>query len=321
MAELGPVNMLLHNFLEVTSGSEAVSIVKRDGTIYTSIIRPGYDENAISGLTSLIRYIADVIRIDFETGIFRKNVQQIVAERHGFIFQQINPEMILITIYGENANKRMLTAYNVYIANKLDRIMRGELVSTEVPKSEAEMKEKAKPCQTFVFKIVIIGDAGVGKTTTTIQFAHAKFESEYKPTIGVSIVKNEYLFGENLVNFQIWDIAGQPLWRSMRQVYYGGSQGAVILYDVTRPSSFQNVKSWVDELTQFLPKTIPCVLIANKIDLEDLRKVSRESGEELAAELNMPYFEISAKTSENLEKAFYHFGELLLEELPKKPEE
>jgi len=74
-------------------------------------------------------------------------------------------------------------------------------------------------------------------------------------------------------------------------------------------------------LNEFLPKQIPCVLIANKIDLEDLRKVSRESGEELAAELDMPYFEISAKTAENLEKAFSHFGELIIEELPKKPEE
>ena len=190
--------------------------------------------------------------------------------------------------------------------------MKGELVSMDVPQSEAEMKEIVKPRKSFVLKIVIIGDAGVGKTTTTIQFAQAKFESEYKPTIGVSIVKNEYLFGEDLVNFQIWDIAGQEFWQPMRRIYYGGTQGALILYDVTRPSSFQNVKKWVEELTEFLPKPIPCVLVANKIDLEDLRKISKEDGEELAAELNMPYIEISAKTSENLEKAFSHLGELLI---------
>lgn len=314
MAEVGPINMLLHNFLEATSGSEAIFIAKRDGTIYTSIIRPDYEENEIGGLTSLMNYISDVIRIDFETGYFRKNVQQISTPGKGFIFQQINPDMVLITIYEENANKRLLTTYSSYIANKVDRIMKGELVSTEIPQSEAEMKEKVKPNRTFVFKIVIIGDAGVGKTTTTIQFAHSKFESEYKPTIGVSIVKNEYLFGQDMVNFQIWDIAGQAFWKEMRRIYYGGSQGALILYDVTRPSSFQNVKSWVEELNQFLPKAIPCVLVANKIDLEDIRKVSKEAGEELAAELNMPYFEISAKTSENLEKAFSHLGELLIGE-------
>ena len=317
MAELGPVNVLLHNFLTVTSGSEAVFIVKRDGNIFTSIIRPGSDEK-IGGLTSLVRYIADVLRIDFETGYFRKSVQQISAEHWGFIFQQINPEMVLITIFDEKANKRLLTAYSVYIANKVDRIMKGEFISTDVPKSEAEMKEKVKPRQVYVFKIVIIGDAGVGKTTTTIQFAHAKFESEYKPTIGVSIVKNEYLFGDNLVNFQIWDIAGQPFWKEMRRIYYGGSQGALILYDVTRPLSFQNVKKWFDELTEFLPSKIPCVLVANKIDLEDIRKISKAAGEELAADLNMPYFEISAKTAENLEKAFSHLGELLIEEIVDK---
>lgn len=317
MAELGPVNVLLHNFLTVTSGSEAVFIVKRDGNIFTSIIRPGSDEK-IGGLTSLIRYIADVLKIDFETGYFRKSVQQISAEHWSFMFQQINSEMVLITIYDESANKRLLTAYSIYIANKVDQIMKGELVSTEVPKSEAEMKEKMKPRQSYVFKVVIIGDAGVGKTTTTIQFAQSKFNSEYMPTIGVSIVKNEYIFGENLVNFQIWDIAGQPFWKQMRQIYYGGSQGALILYDVTRPPSFQNIRNWFAELNEFLPTKIPRILVANKIDLADLRKVSKAQGEELAAELNMPYFEISAKTAEGLEKAFSHLGELLIEDITKK---
>jgi small GTP-binding protein len=317
MAEVGPVNVLLHNFLTVTSGSEAVCIVKRDGNVFTSIIRPGSDEK-IGGLTSLIRYIADVLKIDFETGYFRKSVQEISAEHWGFIFQQINPEMVLITIYDENANKRLLTAYSVYIANKVNQIMKGDLVSTEVPKSEAEMKEKMKPRNSFIFKIVIIGDAGVGKTTTTIQFAQSKFNSEYMPTIGVSIVKNEYLFGDNLVNFQIWDIAGQQYWQPMRKIYYGGSQGALILYDVTRPLSFQNVRKWHQELKEFLPNKIPQVLVANKIDLEDLRKISKAEGEALAAELNMPYFEISAKTAENLERAFSHLGELLIEDFTRK---
>ncbi|MHA1651880.1 MAG: GTP-binding protein [Candidatus Helarchaeota archaeon] len=317
MAELGPLNMLLQNYLTATKGSEAVFIVKRDGSILTSIIRPGFDEQAIGGLTSLIRYISDIVRIDFETGMFRKSMQQISTPGKGFIFRQINPEAVLITICEEKANKPVLTAYSVYVANKIEKILKGETVSLDVPRTEDELKEKITPKNEYVFKIVIIGDAGVGKTTTTVQFAHSKFESEYKPTIGVSIVKNEYWIGDDLVNFQIWDIAGQEFWKEMRRIYYSGSQGCLILYDVTRPMSFKNVKKWFDEVKSFVPTEIPCVLCANKIDLEDERKVTREEGEQLAAELNIPYEEISAKTSENIDELFHHLGVLLIENYQK----
>lgn len=312
MAEIGPLNILLQNYLTATSGSEAVFIVKRDGSILTSIIRSGLDESEIGSLTTLISYISDIIRIDFETGYFRKTVQQISTPGKGFIFRQINPDAVLITICDEATNKQILTAYSVYVANKADRILKGESVSTDVPKSEEQMKKEITPRKEYVFKIVIIGDAGVGKTTTTVQFAHAKFESEYKPTIGVSIVKNEYWIGDDLVVFQIWDIAGQLFWKDMRRIYYGGAQGGLILYDVTHPDSFKNVDYWNTELNTFLPKEFPRILCANKIDLEEERKVTREEGEASAKELDMPYIEISAKTSENIDEAFRMLGERLI---------
>jgi Rab family protein len=312
MAELGPLNMLLQNYLVATSGSEAVSIVKRDGSIFTSIIRPDYNETEIAALTTLISYISDIIRIDFETGYFRKSVQQISTPGKGFVFRQINQDNVLITICDEKANKKVLTAYSVYVANKIERILKGEMVSPDVPKSETEVTGSLTPKKNFVFKVVIIGDAGVGKTTTTVQFAHAKFESEYKPTIGVSIVKNEYWLGENLVNFQIWDVAGQKFWADMRRIYYGGAQGCLILYDVTRPTSFNNVDKWIEELNNFMPAKIPCMLCANKIDLVENRKINRKEGEELAKEFGMSYAEISAKTSENIDAVFHELGEILI---------
>ncbi len=312
MAEIGPINLLLQNFLAATKGSEAVFIVKRDGTILTSIIRAGYDEKEIGSLTTLIAYITDVLVIDFEMGLFRKSVQQISTPGKGFIFRQINSDAILITICEETASKQVLTAYSVYVANKIETILKGEMVSPDVPKTEEEVREGITPRKEFVFKTVIIGDAGVGKTTTTVQFAHSKFDAEYKPTIGVSIVKNEYWIEKDLVTFQIWDIAGQAFWKDMRRIYYGGSQGALILYDVTRPSSFNNVKYWNTELNTFLSEKTPRILCANKIDLVDQRKVTREEGEALAAEMNIPYIETSAKTSENIDEAFHQLSETLI---------
>ncbi len=314
MAELGPINMLLQNYLKATKGSEAVFIVKRDGRILTSIIRAGLDEQALGGLTSLIRYISDVVRIDFETGIFQKSVQQISTPGKGFVFRQINPDAVLITICEEFANKSgVLTAYSVYVANKIDKILKHESVGLNVPKTEVDLKKEITPKNEFIFKTIIIGDESVGKTTTTIQFAHYKFESEYKPTIGCSIVKNEYWIRDSLVTFQIWDIAGQEFWKNMRPIYYSGAQGCLILYDVTQASSFYNVEKWIGELNSFIPKSIPCILCANKIDLEDQRKVSREMGEKLAEELKIDYMEISAKTSVNIEMVFYNLGKKLIE--------
>ncbi len=318
MAELGALNMLLQNYLTATDGSEAVFILRRNGSIVTSIIRPVDDEKEIASLTTLIGYIADVTFIDFETGLFRKSMQQISTPGKSFIFRQINPENVLITICDEKANRQVLTAYSVYVANKIGKILKGEIVSPEVPQSEEKLKKEITPKAEYIFKIVIIGDAGVGKTTTTMQFAHAKFQSEYKPTIGVSIVKNEYWIGDNLVTFQIWDIAGQSLWKDMRRIYYSGAQAALILYDVTRPSSFQNVKYWLSELNTFCTEKIPYVICANKIDLEDLRKVSHKEGEEFADELEIPHIEISAKTSRNIDEAFHYLGEFLIKEYLKK---
>lgn len=314
MAEIGPINILLQNYLAATNGSEAVFIVKRDGSILTTIIRGGYDETEIGSLTTLIGYITDILFIDFEMGYFRKSVQQISTPGKGFVFRQINPDAVLITICEEAANKPVLTAYSVYIANKIEKILKGVRVPLNVPKSEDEVREGITPRNEFVFKTVIIGDAGVGKTTTTVQFAHSKFESEYKPTIGVSIVKNEYWIDDDLVTFQIWDIAGQAFWKDMRRIYYGGSQGALILYDVTRPASFKNVKYWVTELNTFLSEKTPRILCANKIDLTDQRRVSREEGEALAAEFNIPYMEISAKTSENIDDVFHQLGVTLIKD-------
>ena len=317
MAEIGPLNLLLQHYLAATTGSEAVFIVKRNGSIITSIIRPGYDEKEIGSLTTLIAYITDVLVIDFEMGLFQKSVQQISTPGKVFVFRQINPEAVLITICEETANKQVITAYSVYVSNKIEKVLKGEMISLDVPKSEEDVREGITPRKEFVFKTVIIGDAGVGKTTTTVQFAHSKFDAEYKPTIGVSIVKNEYWFGDDLVTFQIWDIAGQAFWKDMRRIYYGGSQGALILYDVTQPSSFKNVKYWITELNTFLSDKTPRILCANKIDLVEERKVTREEGKALAAEMKTSYLEISAKTSENIDEAFHQLGASLIEDYDK----
>ena len=313
MAEIGPLNTLLYNYLDAVEGIEAAVIVRSDGGIFTSVIRPGFSEEEMGALTELIRYISDVIRIDFETGYIRRSASQISTPGKSFSFTQINNQSVLIAICNEKLDRRVLNAYNVYTSNKIGKILKGESIPLEIPKNEGQLREGLTPDHEFVFKTVIIGDSGVGKTTTTVRFAHSKFKSEYKPTVGVSIVKNEYWIGKNLATFQIWDIAGHSQWKPMRRIYYGGSQGCLILYDITNPKSFENVKMWLNDLKTFIPSGIPCILCANKIDLVDERKVSREQGEALATELSMSYIETSAKTAENINEVFLDLGQKLIE--------
>ncbi|MFX1295011.1 MAG: GTP-binding protein [Promethearchaeota archaeon] len=166
----------------------------------------------------------------------------------------------------------------------------------------------------YVFKIVVIGNGAVGKTSLIARFAEKMFKAEYKPTLGVNIIIKEFNLDGNQIKLTVWDIAGQARWRDVRNVYYRGSNGSIIVYDVTRPGSFDAIPSWYSDLTKFSKdKNIPRILLANKIDLTDIRKISTEDGEKMAKQLNAPYFETSAKDGTQVEDAFQKISKLILE--------
>ncbi len=171
----------------------------------------------------------------------------------------------------------------------------------------------------YVFKIVVIGDGAVGKTSLIAQFAERSFKAEYKPTLGVNIVIKEYNLGSNHVKLTIWDIAGQTRWRDVRNVYYKGSNGAIIVFDATRPFTFESLPSWYNDLLKFSEdEGIPRILLANKIDLKDIRKISQEQGQKQADAMKAPYFETSAKDGTQVSAAFEKISYLILQRIPKK---
>ncbi|MHA1268400.1 MAG: Rab family GTPase [Candidatus Helarchaeota archaeon] len=156
----------------------------------------------------------------------------------------------------------------------------------------------------YRFKVVVIGDAAVGKTSIIRKYSLNKFEENYKMTVGAD-------FNVKLVNFDdlgevsltIWDFGGQEKFQEIRKYYYYGTQAAIIVFDIVNPESFKNVKKWKDDLYRETGE-IPFIILANKIDLLDQAKISKDQIDQLSDELKVKIFETSAKTGENIENAF-----------------
>ncbi|MFX0093396.1 MAG: GTP-binding protein [Candidatus Hodarchaeota archaeon] len=170
------------------------------------------------------------------------------------------------------------------------------------------------------YKIVLLGDGTVGKTSLRERFMGRGFPSEYIMTIGTELAsKIVNLPSTNkTVVLQIWDLAGQPHFKTIRNIYYRGSHGALLVYDITQPSSFDNAMSWITECWKKVGRQIPFVLLGNKSDLRSQNNCIPESdGHKLAKEiekaLGFPtsYYETSALTGFNVDKTFIFLGELI----------
>lgn len=136
----------------------------------------------------------------------------------------------------------------------------------------------------LLFKMIIIGDSGVGKTNILSRYTKNQFNTDFKPTIGVEFgAKKVEMYGIKVKN-QIWDTAGQERYKSITNTYYKGAKGALVVYDISQKETFRNVKKWINELKMNGDQDVIIVLVGNKCDLEDCRQVSKEEGAELAEE-------------------------------------
>ncbi|MHA1229161.1 MAG: Rab family GTPase [Candidatus Helarchaeota archaeon] len=156
----------------------------------------------------------------------------------------------------------------------------------------------------FGFKLVITGNAGCGKTSLIRRYADNKFDENYKPSIGADFTLKVINFPGYDVILTCWDIGGQDLFDSLRNYYYFGSNAALIVFDVTRPETLDRIQTkWLPDIRTHVGD-IPVLILANKVDLEEERKVSKEVIEQKSKELGIEIIETSAKTGENVKKAF-----------------
>ena len=162
-------------------------------------------------------------------------------------------------------------------------------------------------------KICMLGGYAVGKTSLLTKFATNKFEEKYLPTVGVSILKEPIELEENnaTVNLMFWDIAGQPQFYMLHRPYFNGADGIILVFDMTRTSTFSNVNNWYSSAVKYGLSGVPRILIGNKIDLKDERKIILPMAEHLSEKLSAPYFETSALTGENVKIVFHKIAELV----------
>jgi len=157
----------------------------------------------------------------------------------------------------------------------------------------------------FMYKILLLGDSSVGKTCILTRYSDNTFQEDHLATIGLDFKKKDVnLDNGKTVKVQIWDTAGQDRFKSITKNYYKGAHGIILIYDVTTRKTFDNVRKWIDTIKEEVSDKVNVILVGNKIDNNDNRKVTTEEGQEIANEYKLPFYETSAKTGDNINKAF-----------------
>lgn len=155
----------------------------------------------------------------------------------------------------------------------------------------------------LLYKIVLVGDSGVGKSNLLSRWAMNDFNEETKSTIGVEFAAKNISVGDKVIKAQIWDTAGQERYRAITSAYYRGAVGALIVYDITDSKSFEHIDTWLDQLYCYADN-IATIIVGNKYDLNLLRKISLDNAKKYAIDKNISYIETSAKNNDNVDVAF-----------------
>ncbi|UCC20490.1 MAG: GTP-binding protein [Promethearchaeota archaeon] len=304
---------------EVGDSLVSVLVVDREGLIVDILTRDSEktdEKKFIGAFSSLVELVLKKLTKDFDLGIFGAGTFD--TDKYRFIFCESGSDHVLVSILNHTALVDDVFPYTYLTADKVARIIDGELpVSPVIPKVKRDtelekIKRKMEYYQSkphspeYVYKLSLIGDGGVGKTSMAHRYVHGVFKADYKATIGTYISKKECKFKElgTSVRFMIWDLAGQTQFERLWPDYLTDSRAGILVFDITNRETFENVKKWYDIITKVALPNIVLILVGNKVDLISSRVVSTEEGMELARQLGLYYMETSAKTSENVEDVF-----------------
>ncbi|EYC40167.1 hypothetical protein Y032_0626g825 [Ancylostoma ceylanicum] len=156
----------------------------------------------------------------------------------------------------------------------------------------------------YLFKVVLIGDSGVGKSNLLSRFARNSFNLESKTTIGVEFATKTVEIDGKLIKAQIWDTAGQERYRAITSAYYRGAVGALLVYDISKQNTLDSCERWLRELREFSNESVSVMLVGNKLDLRHFRAIPTEVALKFAEKNHLAFIETSALDSTNVNEAF-----------------
>jgi len=166
-------------------------------------------------------------------------------------------------------------------------------VRSDASSKETNGGKNQKPADAdydYLFKILLIGDSSVGKSSLLLRFSDNTFKEDIMNTIGVDFKIRQFNIKGKVVKLQIWDTAGQERFRTITSSYYRGAHGIIVTYDITDAGTFEGCKRWLNESKKFAAGDVQRILVGNKIDLEDQRAVQTSTGKAYADEIGVPFF-------------------------------
>ena len=185
------------------------------------------------------------------------------------------------------------------------------------------LDEESEKKYDYIFKLILIGNSCVGKSSIIQRYIQKTFNDEYTCTIGVDFFMKTLDINDNLIKLQLWDTAGTEKFKSITTGYYRGANAAFVVFDLTSRISFDSVSEWIQNYYNYSNPNSEknVVLIGNKSDLKENREISDEEINKFAINNNIKYFETSAKNGNNIEECFYYIAEKLMKDMKEKGED
>jgi small GTP-binding protein len=348
---------LLKEFLGMNKEVQAILLSDEEGFIIAGEKRADVDMELVSFLTAIVNPVLERMRDEFAFKQF--GTASFDTDEHRLLFISINATTTLSLVIQSMGSIDRISPYAYFLAEKTAQFLgaeEDEIVNFTLPIFEYEYEltadsDRAKYLLyqdklglggSYRFKFIIIGDHEVGKTSIVRRFVDERFNADYRATIGLNIIPHDFDAFGNRISLSLWDIGAQQYFKRYRKTYYNGAQAAFIVFDLTNPESFENIKVWHNELKEFIEnKDMPIIIIGNKADLVEDREISPQDGLKIAKALSdlsefsdlseasafvdmselteasevskakIPYLETSAKTGQHILYAFslisYHF--------------
>ena len=311
MSKLAVLEEILSDLIYETQGLLATIILDLNGLVIAKQSIRGFDEEIIGTIMSILDQTINRIRKYAETsfgcGTFSTNEFQLCFVE----LSKVTPA-IFVLIGDPYSNIDQIIPYAYLTAEKISLVLNNQESISKIPKLNENGQLIFKPKNKTLYnknnqsKIVVVGPESAGKSALVRMYCMGTYDETYKPTIGISIIEKKLQISKNYnLLLYLLDLGGIKSFAKVRKYYYNYSNAVLILFDYSRIDTFNNIIDWIKETHQFIKdKSIPIVLIGNKIDLAMDREEVRTRANNLAEEYDFPFFETSALTGEGIDEVF-----------------